>query len=308
MGKVNFKLMTNSFIYLAVLVCCIISCSDNLKNSKEKNTMTGQHSNFKSGYSEVNGIKMYYERSGKGSTLVLLHGGGSTIESSFGRIIPLLAMHYDVIGVELQNHGRSGSRDIPQTFEQDADDVAALVKSLGISKASFLGFSNGGTTALQIAIRHPELVEKLIIAAAAYKRNGMIPGFFDGMSQASLSNMPNELKEAFMKVNPDGSKLQHMFEKDRDRMIGFKDIPDDLVKAITAPTLIINGDKDVVMPEHAVAMYRLIPNCELAIIPGGHGKCIGEITTTADSNREYELTSEIIKNFLSGKVKAVGVH
>jgi pimeloyl-ACP methyl ester carboxylesterase len=116
--------------------------------------------NFKSGYSDVNGIKMYYEIYGEGELLVLIHGGGSTIQSTFGRAIPLLEKDYKLMAVELQNHGRTGSRDIPQTFEQDADDVATLLKNLGISEANFFGFSNGGHTALQIAIRHPGIVKK----------------------------------------------------------------------------------------------------------------------------------------------------
>src|SRR4051812_43287429 len=93
--------------------------------------------NFSNGYCDVNGISMYYEIYGHGEPLVMLHGGGSTISSSFGRIIPLLAKQHTVIAVDLQNHGRSGSRNVPETFEQDADDVAALLQNLKINKASF---------------------------------------------------------------------------------------------------------------------------------------------------------------------------
>jgi len=112
--------------------------------------------------------------------------------------ILLLAGTYKVIAIELQNHGRSGQRDIPQTFEQDADDVAGLLKALEISKANFFGFSNGGTTAMQIAIRHPVIVDKLILVASAYSRDGFINGFFDGMKMATIDNMPVELKKAFL--------------------------------------------------------------------------------------------------------------
>ena len=253
---------------------------------------------LKTGYSDVNGIKMYYEIYGQGEPLVLLHGGGSTIQSTFGRIIPQLAAHYQVIAVELQNHGRSGFRNVPETFEQDADDVAALLNNIGVSKTNFFGFSNGGTTALQIAIRHPQIVTKLVLAAAAYKRNGFLPGFFDGMQQATLANMPQELKTDFLNVNSDIAKLQMMFERDRDRMINFKDLDDDQIKSVVAPTLLINGDADVITPEHTVAMYRLLPNCTLAIVPGGHGKYIGEITTIGDGNKDIEIVVPIIQQFL----------
>ncbi len=254
--------------------------------------------NFKSGYSEVNGLRMYYEIYGSGEPLVLIHGGGSTIQTSFGRIIPLLAAHYTLIAVELQNHGHSGFRDVPETFDQDADDVAALLSNLKINKASFFGFSNGGSTAMKIAIRHPEIVNKLVLAAAAFKRDGFVPGFFDGFQNATLANMPQELKTAFLKINPDTAKLQIMFERDSKRMMEFKDWDDGQIKSITAPALIINGDADVITPEHAVAMHRLIRNSQLAIIPGGHGKYIGEITTI-NYERDIDFIISLIKEFLN---------
>jgi pimeloyl-ACP methyl ester carboxylesterase len=115
------------------------------------------------GYSEVNGIKMYYEIYGQGKPLVLIHGGGLTIETTFGRVIPMLAKKYKVIAMDLQAHGRTSDRAAPESFEQDADDVVTLLKNLNIPKTYFFGFSNGGTTAVQIAIRHPEIVDKIIL-------------------------------------------------------------------------------------------------------------------------------------------------
>src|SRR6185295_13176637 len=108
-------------------------------------------------YATVNGLRMYYEIHGSGRPLVLIHGGGSTIMSTFGRILPELAKTHQVIAVELQAHGHTPDLDRPLSFEQDADDVAALLEQIQIDRADFMGFSNGGTTSLQIAIRHPEL-------------------------------------------------------------------------------------------------------------------------------------------------------
>lgn len=93
--------------------------------------------------------------------------------------------------MELQAHGHTLDIDRPLSFEQDADDVAALLEQLHIEKADIMGFSNGGTTALQIAIRHPELVNKLVLASAAYKRDGMQPGFFEAFKNASLERRIN---------------------------------------------------------------------------------------------------------------------
>src|SRR5437764_14766033 len=112
----------------------LLSCKNNQANKNEVNkTQTADSISSKTGYSDVNGIKMYYEVYGQGEPLVLLHGGGSTIQTSFGRVIPQLSRYHQVIAVELQNHGRSGFRNVPQTFEQDADDVATLMKNLGIN-------------------------------------------------------------------------------------------------------------------------------------------------------------------------------
>ena len=130
---------------------------------------------FKNGYSDVNGIKLYYEVYGQGNPLVLIHGGGSTIQTSFGKIIPLLSKNRQIIAVELQAHGRTNDRDTPLTFEQDADDVAKLLDNLHITKADILGFSNGGHTAIEIALRHPGIVNKLILCSAFYKRSGVAP-------------------------------------------------------------------------------------------------------------------------------------
>ena len=257
---------------------------------------------FKSGYSEVNGLKMYYELYGEGEPLVLIHGGGSTIQTTFGRVIPMLAKHRQLVAVELQAHGRTSDRDSEVSFEQDADDVAALLKNLDILKADFLGFSNGGTTALQIAIRHPELVDKIVAASALCNRNGVPSQFWGFMEQARLENMPEQLKEGYKKVSSDTSGLQVMHDKDAKRMVDFKDIPDEKIKSIKAPTLIIIGDKDVITPEHAIEIHRLIANSELAIIPGGHGEYIGEITTLRPNYKESDFIAvQMIESFLDKK-------
>jgi pimeloyl-ACP methyl ester carboxylesterase len=250
------------------------------------------------GYLEVNGIKMYYEIHGQGRPLVLIHGGGSTIETSFGRIIPILEKKYEVIAMDLQAHGRTSDRNAPESFEQDADDVASLLKQLGISKADFFGFSNGGTTAIQMAIRHPELVNKLILGSALCKRNGVPPQFWDFMKQASLANMPVPLKEAYLQVSPDPRGLQIMHDKDVERMVNFKDIPDDRIDSIKASVFILIGDQDVITPEHAIAMHRQIAHSKLAIIPGGHGEYIEEITTLPSGSHEAGFVIPMIEDFL----------
>jgi pimeloyl-ACP methyl ester carboxylesterase len=256
---------------------------------------------FKSDYSEVTGLNMYYEIYGQGKPLVLVHGGGSTIQSNFEKVIPLFAKRRKVIAVELQAHGRTKDRNTDLTFEQDADDVATLLKKLNIDRADFFGFSNGGTTTLQIAIRHPEIVDKIVLGSALAKRNGVPEWFWDFMKQAKLENMPEQLKTAYEKVAPDTNGLQTMHDRDVKRMVNFKDIPDEQIRSIKAPALIIIGDKDVITPEHAIELHRQIDNSELAIIPGGHGEYIGEITTIKSDFKESELVVPMIEKFLNKK-------
>ncbi|PSL42697.1 pimeloyl-ACP methyl ester carboxylesterase [Chitinophaga niastensis] len=249
-------------------------------------------------YAMVNGLKMYYEIHGSGRPLVLLHGGGSTIISTFGRILPELAKTHQVIAVELQAHGHTPDINRPLSFEQDADDVATLLKQLHIEKADFMGFSNGGTTTLQIAIRHPELVNKLVLASAIYKRNGLQPGFFEGFSHATLESMPQPLKKAYLEANPDPKGLQAMFDRDVARMIAFKDISDADIQAIQAPALVINGYTDGVLPEHALALSRALPHAQLAILPGGHGEYIEEICYADKHSKMPVLVAAMIEEFL----------
>lgn len=249
-------------------------------------------------YAAVNGLRMYYEIYGTGRPLVLLHGGGSTITSTFGRILPELAKTHQVIAVELQAHGRTKDIDRPLSFEQDADDVTVLLRQLNIDKADFFGFSNGGTTCLQIAIRHPQLVNKLVLASTICKRNGMMAGFFEGMQQATFESMPQPLKQAYLEVNPDPRGLETMFHRDVARMVAFKDISDSAIKGIQAPALVINGDAEVVRAEHALELSRALPHTQLAILPGGHGDYIGEICTQDKNSKLPALMLVIVETFL----------
>lgn len=223
------------------------------------------------GYKHVNGIQLYYEIYGSGKPLVLIHGGGSSILYDFKEVIERLQDKFQLIGVDLQNHGRSEHRDIPETFEQDADDAAALLAELNIHKAAFWGFSNGGNTVMQIAYRHPGIVEKIVVASAFYKRNGMMDGFFEMMQEATFESMPEPFKINFLNLNPDFSKLENLFDKDSKRMQTFEDWEDEVLSSIEVPTLFISGDKDVMKPEHTVEMWRLVKGSELMILPATHG-------------------------------------
>ncbi len=289
---------------LVMIVTALVLLS--FKGTLETDFKTAKHNNQQtldkiSGYESVNGIRMYYETYGKGEPLVLIHGGGSTIQTTFGKIIPDLSKVNKIIAVELQCHGHTSDRNSPESFEQDADDVAALLQKLHISRASLFGFSNGGNTAIQIAVRHPEIVNKLILASTFYKREGLQEGFFEGLKQASINDLPQALKSAFLQINPDTSSLLTMFNKDRERMLEFKDWSDEAISSIKAPSLIICGDHDVVRSGHAAVMSGLIENSRLLILPATHGSYIGAAEIENPDIKMIEMTLQIIKVFLSGK-------
>lgn len=286
---------------IGVLVGLLLfSCSSG-KQSKNTQKTILMETPSKKGYADVNGIKMYYEIYGQGKPLVLIHGGGSTIQTTFGSIIPLLAQNRQLIGVELQAHGHTSDRKTDLSFEQDADDVISLLNYLNIEKADFFGFSNGGTTALQIGIRHPEHVGKIIAASALSKRNGVPSQFWDFMKNATLDQMPQPYKDAYLNASAHPENLKIMCDKCAKRMVDFKDINDKQLQSIKAPVLIVIGDADVMTPEHAVEMHRLIPNSQLAIIPGGHGEYIGEITTLKPETKNTEFITPLIEKFLNQK-------
>ena len=253
-------------------------------------------------YADVNGIRMYYETYGpeRGVPLVLLHGGGSTIDVTWGRILPFLARDRRVIAVEEQAHGRTSDRNAPVRFETSADDIAALLQHLKIEQADVFGFSNGASVGLQVAIRHPQAVRRLVFASSFTKKEGAQPQLWELIRTADISNMPQPLQDAFLKVNADPAKLKTMHDKDAERMRHFADVPDADLRAIRAPTLILLGDHDIVKPEHALGLTHVIPNARLMILVGGHGDYLGEAIVTQRVTRAPELTAGFVEEFLDG--------
>src|SRR5688500_7685694 len=159
-------------------------------------------------YATVNGLRMYYEVHGeaKGSVppLVLLHGGGSTIVTTFGRVLPSLAASRQVIAVELQGHGHTADRDGPLSFAQDADDVAALLRAIAVSEVDVFGFSNGANATLELARRHPGLVRRLVVASGFVTRDAIPEPVWESFRQPPDPNrMPPALREAYLKAAPD---------------------------------------------------------------------------------------------------------
>jgi pimeloyl-ACP methyl ester carboxylesterase len=231
-------------------------------------------------YISVNGLEMYYEIHGVGRPLVLLHGAFSAVGTSFGDVLPELAKARQVIAFEMQAHGRTADIDRPLSYEQMVDDTVAALKQLGVEKADFFGFSMGAGIALQVAIRHPEAVRKLVLASVTYKLDGVHPGLMEGLAEMKPEMMyGSPWHEEYMRIAPRPEDFATLFAKKTQMDQQVRDLPADAIEAMVAPTLLIIGDSDIVRPEHAVEMFRLLgggvmgdltglPNSQLAILPG----------------------------------------
>ena len=253
------------------------------------------------GYSSAD-LPLYYEWHGvphdSRPPLLLVHGGGSTIESNWGRLIAALQGSRRMIAVELQGHGRTGAGDRAASFEGSADGVAALLGELAAGPLDVLGFSNGGQVAMQLAIRHPATVRRLVVASAPFRRDGMVDGFWEGLAAGTFADLPEPYRRADLAVSGDPAHAERMFHLDRELMLtGFTDWPDALVASITAPTLVIVADRDVVRVEHAVLLASLIPDARLLVVPGNHGDYLGELAAATDTG-PLERTLPFITDFL----------
>lgn len=240
------------------------------------------------GYAPVNGLRMYYEIHGSGGVpLLLLHGALTTIEM-WGEFLSTPARTRQVIAVEFQAHGRTADIDRPFSYEQFADDAAALLRHIGVGPVDVFGYSLGAGAALQLVIRHPDLVRKLVAASASFNTEGVYPEVWEGIKEMQpemLDQSPmheayqSPMHEAYLKVAPNpndwATLIKRQVQLDSEEFAW----PAEAIRAITAPTFLIFGDSDIVRPEHVAEMFRLLgggvpgdfqamPNAQLAILPG----------------------------------------
>jgi pimeloyl-ACP methyl ester carboxylesterase len=233
-------------------------------------------------YAPVNGLNLYYEVHGPdtGTPLVLLHGAFSAIGSSFGQMLPDLAQTRRVIGVDLQGHGHTTDIDRPLSLEQLADDVAALLGYLNIPKADLFGYSVGAGVAVHTALRHPDLVRKMVVMSVSFNNSGFHPGLMEGMDQLKPEHLiGSPWHDEYMRLAPNPEAFPTLVEKVKRLNGSYRDLSAEEIRSIKAPTLIILGDSDIIRPEHAVEMFRLLgggvagdnmglPNSRLAVLPG----------------------------------------
>jgi pimeloyl-ACP methyl ester carboxylesterase len=253
---------------------------------------------------EVNGMEMYYEVSGEGDPLVVLHGAYMNIPS-MGEIIPMLAETHEVYAIEFQGHGRTTDIDRPITYPNLADDVAAFMDAVGLERADVFGYSMGAAAALQFAIRHPDKLDRLVVASTSFDASGWQPAFTEFIPQMTpdmLVGSPLETAYRELAPNPEGFRAlaEKLIALEKEPMAWEED-----VKGIEAPVLIIAGDADVVTLEHSVALFRLLgggimgdmgtplPESRLAVMPA---------TSHTAVITQPELLHMFIEPFLQGEV------
>ena len=216
---------------------------------------------------KVNGMQMYYEVSGAGDPLIVLHGAYMNIPS-MGAIIPMLAKTHKVYALELQGHGRTTDIDRPITYQNLADDVAAFMDAVGLPKADVFGYSMGAAAGLQFAIRHPDKVNKLVAASVGYDVKGFQPAFvamIPSMTPDMLANTPLPAEYRKLAPNPNGfpELARKLIQLEKEPMAWEAD-----VRKLKTPVLIISGDADVATLEHTVSLFRILGGGEM----GGMGK------------------------------------
>jgi pimeloyl-ACP methyl ester carboxylesterase len=252
---------------------------------------------------EVNGMQMYYEVSGEGDPIVVLHGGYMNIQT-MGEIVPMLARTRKVYALEFQGHGRTTDIDRPITYPNLADDVAAFMDKVGLEKADVFGYSMGAAAGLQLAIRHPEKVDQLVAASVAYDAKGWQPDFLAFIPQMNVEmfvNMPFAEDYKKLAADPNG------FPKLAEKMIQLEKEPmawEEDVKKLKTPMLVIAGDADVSTLEHSVALFRLLgggvmgdmgkplPASRLAIMPA---------TSHTAVITQPEMLMSFVEPFLKGE-------
>jgi len=225
----------------------------------------------KSGYAASNGVKVYYEvhGDGPGTPLVLLHGSFMTNDTTWSGMLPSLSKSRKVIAIELRGHGHSSDSAEPFTFPAMADDVAAVLGQLDVKRADVLGYSMGGTVAAGVALRHPELVRKLIVVSAALDAAGWEPQSLAQIKGLPADFAPKPLVDAYDKVAPDPKHWPVLVQKVQKLITQSPGWSEAELRGLKVPVLLVMGDRDGFRTERAIEVSRLVPQGQVGVIPGG---------------------------------------
>jgi len=213
---------------------------------------------MKTGYAPVNGLKMYYEVHGSGDPVVLLHGSFMTIPNNWTGWIGELSKTRKVIAVELQGHGRTADIKRDFSYENLADDVAVLLDHLKIPSADLIGYSMGGGVAMQVAIRHPEKVRKVVSVSSFFRHDGVVKEALDAFPKLTADAFNGSPIEAeYKRLSPTPNEFPNFVKRVVAIQLTPYDFGADSIKTTKAPFLFIHGDADGVRLDHIAEMFRL---------------------------------------------------
>ena len=210
------------------------------------------------GYAPVNGLKMYYEIHGKGQPVVLLHGSFMAIPGNWREMIAALAKNRQVIAVEMQGHGRTADIDRDFSYDNLADDIAAMLDYLKIGQADLIGYSMGASVAIDMAIRHPDKVRKVVSISGVFRANGWVQEALDAFPKMTAEAFKGSPIEAeYKKLSPTPNAFPTFVKRAISMDLKPYDFGAAKLKATAAPMFFIHGDADGVRLDHIVEMYRL---------------------------------------------------
>ncbi|HEX2212995.1 MAG TPA: alpha/beta hydrolase [Mycobacterium sp.] len=221
----------------------------------------------RSGHLPINGLNLYHEVYGELGTskthpLMLIPGAFMATDSMLPWV-SALAGDRTVVVFDQQGHGRTPDTSREMSYEQFADDAAALLRALNVERADVMGYSQGGGVALQLAIRHPALVGKLVSMSATYRQDGWYPSVMESLGGLSADAFAgSSVETAFKSHTPDAGAFDAYVAKMKVLNIDDQQITDEQMRAITAKTMVIVGDADGVKLEHALAMFKLRGGCD----------------------------------------------
>jgi pimeloyl-ACP methyl ester carboxylesterase len=256
------------------------------------------------GYANVNGVELYYEVHGDGPPLVMLHGGVSPAEM-FGAPLAEMAKTHRVIAPHAQGHGLSKDTSRPWSHEAFADDVAALLGHLGIKKASVMGYSSGAFVALQIAIRHPELVDKLVVVSAAFRPDGYYPEVLQAFAQmpAAAPMIAADVSKSPLAILYPSVNWESMFRKTGELANRRYDWSAS-VAGIKAPTLLVFADADAIRPEHIAEFYKLLGGGQRDAGPDGSLRAASRLAIVPNTTHLNILGSPSLTLFATEFLKS----
>lgn len=248
-----------------------------------------------SGYVDVNGVHLFYSEQGEGSPLVLLHGGMLSIDLNYRDLIPTLVDRHRVIGVEFQGHGRTADIDRVITPAALASDVVGLLDHLRIERTHVLGHSLGAATALELAVSYPDRVASIVPASGSVRPDGMHEDLTNPELQATSTRMPTAedfaaMQETYQRLSPHPEHFTDFLTSLSQNSADLVGWSDEQLAGITAPTLVVIGDRDFTTVQHGALMQQLIPDAQLAVLPG---------TTHMQVTRRVDLLAPMLAAFLS---------